>query len=161
MPFIAIIRRLGRQKWFSEMGRAAVPVDRLVGRASRGRISVLAMIGLPSLMLTTTGRRSGLPRSQPLLYVPDGDGYAVAGSNWGGAKHPGWSANLLADPAATVHVRGRQIPVRAVLAKGAERDRLWDLLQQTWPAYQNYAARTDRTIRLFRLVPVETTTRGR
>jgi deazaflavin-dependent oxidoreductase (nitroreductase family) len=160
MPFKEIIRRLGREKWFSELGRAVVPIDRYIGRASGGRISVLAIAGLPSLMLTTTGRRSGQPRSQPLLYVPDGDGYVVVGSNWGGPRHPAWSANLLADPAATVQVLGRRIPVRAVLAKGAERDRLWDLVQQTWPAYETYATRTDRTIRLFRLVPVETATRG-
>jgi deazaflavin-dependent oxidoreductase (nitroreductase family) len=158
--FNAMFRRLGRQKWFSEMGRVVVPVDRYIGRVSRGRINVLAIIGMKSLMLTTTGRRSGQPRCQPLLYVPDGDAYVVVGSNWGGPKHPGWSANLLADPSATVDVRGRRIPVRAVLAKGAERDRLWELVQQTWPAYENYAARTDRTIRLFRLVPAETATRG-
>jgi deazaflavin-dependent oxidoreductase (nitroreductase family) len=160
MPFNAIIRRLGREKWFSELGRVVVPIDRYLGQASAGRISVLAVAGLPGLMLTTTGRRSGQPRSQPLLYAPDGDGYVVVGSNWGGPRHPAWSANLLADPAATVHVRGRSIPVRAVLAKGAERERLWNLVQQAWPAYQNYASRTDRTIRLFRLVPVETATRG-
>jgi deazaflavin-dependent oxidoreductase (nitroreductase family) len=155
----SIVRRLGSQRWFIKLGRAAVPVDRLVGRLSHGRISAVGVLGLPSLMITTTGRRSGQPRRQPLLYAPDGDGYAVVGSNWGGPAHPGWSANLLADPAATVEVRGRRIPVRAVLATGAERDRLWQLLVDRWPAYLSYAAGTDRKIRLFRLVPVESTTR--
>jgi deazaflavin-dependent oxidoreductase (nitroreductase family) len=151
----SIVRRLGSQRWFLAIGRALVPADRLVGRMSHGRISVLGMVGLPSLLLTTIGRRSGQPRRQPLLYVRDGDGYVVVGSNWGGPAHPGWSANLLADPSATVEIRGRRIAVRAVPAKGAERDRLWRLVVDAWPAYQSYAAGTDRKIRLFRLVPVE------
>jgi deazaflavin-dependent oxidoreductase (nitroreductase family) len=153
MPFSSIIRWLSGRRWFVNLGRAVVPVDRLAGRMSHGRISVLRVVGLPSLMITTTGRRSGRPRRQPLLYVPDGDGYVVVGSNWGGPNHPGWSANLLADPRATVEVRGRSIPVRAELAKGAQRDRLWHLVVATWPAYESYAAGTDRKIRLFRLVP--------
>ncbi len=160
MPFTSIIRRLGGRRWFIGLGRAVVPADRYLGRLSRGRLSVLGMVGLPGLMLTTIGRRSGQPRSQPLLYVPDGDGYVVVGSNWGGTTHPGWSANLLADPAASVEVRGRRIPVRAVLVKGAERDRLWQLMMREGPAYESYAAGTDRKIRLFRLVPVESATRG-
>src|SRR5215475_12165078 len=141
--FNAMFRRLGQQKWFSELGRVAVPVDRYLGRLSRGRINVLGLIGMKSLMLTTTGRRSGQPRCQPLLYVPDADAYVVTGSNWGGQQHPGWSANLLADPSATVDVRGRRIPVRAELAKGAERERLWDLVRRGWPGYESYASRTD------------------
>jgi deazaflavin-dependent oxidoreductase (nitroreductase family) len=160
MPFTSLVRRLGSRRWFIGLGKAVVPMDRYVGRMSRGRVSVLGMIGLPSCMITTTGRKSGQPRRQPLLYVPDGDGYVLVGSNWGGQAHPGWSANLLADPLATLEVRGRQIPVRAALAEGAERDRLWQLALRTWPAYQNYAAGTERTIRLFRLVPVESATRG-
>jgi deazaflavin-dependent oxidoreductase (nitroreductase family) len=155
----SIVRRLGGQRWFVNLGRAVVPMDRLLGRMSHGRISALSILGMPSLMITTTGRRSGQPRRQPLLYAPDGDGYAVIGSNWGGPTHPGWSANLLADPAAIVEVRGRRVPVRAVPATGAERDRLWELLVERWPAYRTYAAGTDRKIRLFRLVPVESATR--
>ncbi len=160
MPFTSIVQRLGSRRWFVGLGRAAVPVDRFVGRLTRGRVSALRAFGLPSLMITTIGRRTGQPRSQPLLYLPDGDGYVVVASNWGGATHPGWSANLLADPAATIVVHGRRIPVHAVLAKGAERDRLWRLMVRVWPAYQNYADGVDRTIRLFRLVPVEPATRG-
>jgi deazaflavin-dependent oxidoreductase (nitroreductase family) len=160
VSFTSFVRRLGSRRWFINLGRAVVPMDRFVGRLSRGRISVLGVAGLPSLMITTTGCKSGQTRRQPLLYVPDGDGYVVVGSNWGGPTHPGWSANLLADPAATVEVRGRRISVRAVLAKGPERDRLWQLVLRVWPAYQNYADGTDRTIRLFRLVPAGIPTRG-
>lgn len=109
---------------------------------------------IPSLVITTIGRRSGKPRSNPLLYVPDGDAYVVIGSNWGQTQQPAWSLNLLAEPTAEVDVRGRRIPVRAVLATGAERDRLWQLLVTEWPAYRAYVERAgDREIRVFRLEP--------
>lgn len=160
MAFTPLVRRLGSKRWFIGLGKALVPMDRYVSRLTRGRVSVLGILGLPSCTITTTGRSSGQPRRQPLLYVPDGDGYVLVGSNWGGQVHPGWSANLLANPDALLEVRGRRIPVRASLAKGAERDRLWKLVLPVWPAYQNYAAGTERTIRLFRLVPVESATRG-
>jgi len=79
----------------------------------------------------------------------------VIGSNWGQAQHPAWSGNLLADPAATVTLDGRRIPVRASLATGAERDRLLALALEVWPAYATYIERAGREIRIFRLAPVE------
>ena len=78
----------------------------------------------------------------------------MLGSNWGQAEHPAWSGNLLADPAATITVDGRSVVVRAGLVEGPERDRLWPLLLQVWPAYREYDARADRTLRVFRLEPV-------
>lgn len=132
--------------------RLLVPVDRLVGRLTRGRVVALGLV--PSLVVTTIGRRSGQPRSNPLLYVPDGDAYVVIGSNWGQTHQPAWALNLLADPAAEVDVRGRRLPVRAELATGAERERLWQLLVTEWPAYRAYVQRAGgREIRIFRLVP--------
>jgi deazaflavin-dependent oxidoreductase (nitroreductase family) len=116
------------------------------------RWSTGRLFGLPTLLITTTGRRSGQPRTQPLLYVTDGDALVVVGSNWGQQYHPAWSANLLADPSATVNVDGEDIPVRASLVDGAERDRLWRLLREKWPAYRAYEQRAaDREIRIFRL----------
>jgi deazaflavin-dependent oxidoreductase (nitroreductase family) len=106
------------------------------------------------MLLTTTGRTSGLPRTQLLLYAIDGDGYIVVGSNWGQAHHPAWSANLLAQPAARVTLGERELDVHATLAAGAERDRLWQRVQRVWPAYTSYAERADgREIRIFRLRP--------
>jgi deazaflavin-dependent oxidoreductase (nitroreductase family) len=105
-------------------------------------------------MLTTTGRRTGQSRCQPLLYTLDGNGYVVVATNWGFPTHPGWSANLLANPAAIIEVRGRRIPVRAVLAEGSERERLWQLVTPGWRAYQTYAAAAERTMRVFLLVPL-------
>ncbi len=147
-----LTRRVGHHRWFGAAARLLVPADRVVGRITRGRVVALGLI--PSLVITTTGRRSGKPRSNPLLYVPDGDGYVVIGSNWGQPHQPGWALNLLADPAAVVDVKGRRVPVRAELAEGAERDRLWQLLVTEWPAYRAYVQRAGgREIRIFRLVP--------
>jgi deazaflavin-dependent oxidoreductase (nitroreductase family) len=147
-----LVRRLGHRRWFAACTPLVVPADRLVARLTRGRVVALGLI--PSLLITTTGRRSGQPRSNPLLYVPDGDAYVVIGSNWGRPEHPAWSANLLAEPAATVTVRGTRVPVRARLVDGAERDRLWRLLVAEWPAYQTYVRRAGgRDIRIFRLEP--------
>jgi deazaflavin-dependent oxidoreductase (nitroreductase family) len=145
-----LLRRFGSRLWFVRLGRRAVPLDRLLGRLTRGRLQAL---GMPSLLLTTTGRKSGLPRTQPLLYIPDRGGYVVVAANWGQPRHPGWSLNLLHDPRATVTLQGVRIPVHAVLATGTERERLWRLAVGLWPGYDAYAARSGRHIRLFRLEP--------
>src|SRR2546421_12522982 len=68
------------------------------------------------------------PRTQPLVYAPDGDGYVVIGSNWGQPHHPLWTEDLLAHPQARVTVAGAKVAVRATLASGTERDRLWRVL---------------------------------
>ena len=102
----------------------------------------MGALGLvPSLILTTTGRRSGQPRRQPLLYVRDGDDFVVVGSNWGKTRQPAWTGNLRAAPRATVTVGGRSVPVTAAGVSGAERDRLWRLLVAQWPAYETYVQR--------------------
>lgn len=116
---------------------------------------VLGRLALPTLLLTTTGRKSGLPRTVPLLYAPDGDKFIVTASNWGQQNHPAWSGNLLACNEATVALPvGRQIPVRAALAEGAERDRVWPLVTRVWPAYDTYVERSGRAVRVFVLTPV-------
>ncbi len=154
MGYADVIRRLGHQRWFARLGRALVPVDRAVQRASGGRWSVIGKGVVPELLLTTTGRRSGLPRDVPLLYARDGDDYVVTASNWGQAHHPAWSGNLLATPTAAVTLEGERIPVTAELLEGAERERVWSLVTKVWPAYDTYAARAGREIRVFRLSPV-------
>ncbi len=156
MPFLtSTLRRLGGQRWFAVVGRALVPVDRLLSRLTGGRFVTFGMRDLPSLLLTTTGRRSGEPRTNPLLYVRDGRGFVVVGSNWGQQHQPAWTANLLAEPRAEVTVRGRRVPVTGHLVTGAERDRLWNLMRGMWPAYDEYEKRAGgREIRVFRLDPV-------
>jgi deazaflavin-dependent oxidoreductase (nitroreductase family) len=149
----SLLRRLGRQKWFATVGRPLVPLDRALQRLTGGRINAIGRGGLPHLLLTTTGARSGQPRTVPLLYVPDADGFVVTASNWGQERHPAWSGNLLVHPDATVQVGRHHIEVRAELAEGDARERLWALVTSVWPAYDTYEERSGRRIRVFRLVP--------
>ncbi|WP_265443662.1 nitroreductase/quinone reductase family protein [Flexivirga meconopsidis] len=136
--------------------RKLVPVDKAVTRWSGGRVHVVPTALLPQLTLTTTGRRTGRPRAVPLLYVRDGGGYVVVGSNFGQANHPAWVLNLRHDPHAEIQLGTAGLPVRAVPLDDAERDRVWPQLVRVWPGYDSYVRWAgDRRIRLFRLVPEE------
>ena len=145
---------LGHQRWFAAVGRRLVPVDRALQRVTKGRIDRFGRGSLPTLLLTTVGSKSGLRRTVPLLYTKDGDAYVVTASNWGQQHHPAWSGNLLATPEATVEIGGREIPVRAELAEGDDRARLWSKVTSVWPAYDTYEERSGRVIRVFLLRPV-------
>lgn len=147
----SLARYLGRQPWLAKLGSRLVEVDTALQRRTGGRIAFGRMGGLTALLLTTTGRKSGQPRTSPLTAIPDGGTLLVVGSNWGKPGHPAWSANLLAKPEATVEIRGHAFPVAARLLTGNERQRAWASLTETWPAYADYANRTDREIRVFRL----------
>lgn len=98
------------------------------------------------LLLTTTGRKSGEPRTMPLIYQPDGDNYVIVASKGGWPNHPLWYLNLLADPNVEVQVKGDRFKARARTAEGEERERLWKLMTATWPQYDEYQAKTDREI---------------
>jgi deazaflavin-dependent oxidoreductase (nitroreductase family) len=98
------------------------------------------------LLLTTRGRTSGEPRTTPLIHRTDGDRWVVVASKGGAPEHPSWYQNLLADPDATIEVKAEEIPVRATTATGEERSRLWSLMAEVWPAYDDYQKKTDREI---------------
>jgi deazaflavin-dependent oxidoreductase (nitroreductase family) len=102
--------------------------------------------GTTILLLTTQGRTSGEPRTTPLIHRTDGDRWVVVASKGGAPEHPGWYENLLANPEATIQVRADEIPVRATTASGEERSRLWSLMAEVWPAYDDYQKKTDREI---------------
>ncbi len=102
--------------------------------------------GTTILLLTTEGRRSGEPRTTPLIHRTDGDRWVVVASKGGAPEHPGWYENLIANRDATIQVKDEVIPVRASDAEGSERDRLWALMAEVWPAYNDYQAKTDRQI---------------
>jgi deazaflavin-dependent oxidoreductase (nitroreductase family) len=144
-----LARTIAHRRWFARFGRVLVPADRLVGRLTGGRLVALGLV--PSLLLVTTGRRTGQARTTPLLTVPDGDGFVVIGSNWGGPRHPAWALNLLAHPDAVAVHKGRRLPVRARLLTGAERELAWRRALDEWPAYRAYAHRAGRDIHVFRL----------
>ena len=102
--------------------------------------------GTTILLLTTTGRSSGEQRTTPLIHRVDGERFVVVASKGGAPANPSWYENLLADPDATVEVLDQTIPVRASTAEGEERARLWSLMVEVWPAYDEYQARTQREI---------------
>jgi deazaflavin-dependent oxidoreductase (nitroreductase family) len=153
-PLRSFAQRFGSRPWFIRMVRLIVPIDGVLQKATGARFGLTEVAGIDGLVLTTIGRRSGEPRSVTLIYAERAGSYVVAGSNWGGQRHPAWSANLLAEPQATVSVHGRTEKVKARLVTGAERERCWALLLEHWPAYATYQDRIDRTIRVFVLEPV-------
>jgi deazaflavin-dependent oxidoreductase (nitroreductase family) len=102
--------------------------------------------GTTILLLTTLGRRSGEQRTTPLIHRVDGDRWVVVASKGGAPEHPLWFENLVAEPAVTVQVLDEVFPARASVAEGAERERLWALLTEDWPAYNDYQEKTDRQI---------------
>ncbi len=102
--------------------------------------------GTTILLLTTEGRTSGEPRTTPLIHRTDGDRWIVVASKGGAPAHPSWYQNLQANPEATIEVRDETVPVRASTAEGEERARLWALMAEVWPAYDDYQAKTDREI---------------
>ena len=102
--------------------------------------------GVPTLLLTTRGRRSGKLRRTALIYGRAGDAYVVVASQGGAPEHPAWYLNLDADPAVQVQVRADVFAARARTATGPERDRLWREMAAIWPAYDDYQRRTDREI---------------
>ena len=109
---------------------------------------------VPSLVLTTTGARTGERRQAPLAAMPDDDGsFYVVGSNFGRDRHPSWTSNLLAQPSATVTYRGRTFPVQASLLDGAAKAEVWPRLATVWPAYDRYVEVSGRNLRVFRLAP--------
>jgi deazaflavin-dependent oxidoreductase (nitroreductase family) len=106
---------------------------------------------LPNLMLTVVGRKSGLPRTTPLLCVPYGDDHLIAGSYFGGPNTPVWVANVRAADEVTVTVRGASHTAVPREIGDDERDAIWAHMVKTWPNFEKYAERTDRKIPLFLL----------
>ena len=102
--------------------------------------------GTEILLLTTKGRSSGEERTTPLIHRADGDRWVIVASKGGAPDHPGWFKNLQADPEAVIEVKAERIPVRASVAEGSERDRLWAEMAEVWPNYDSYQQKTDRQI---------------
>jgi deazaflavin-dependent oxidoreductase (nitroreductase family) len=122
-------------------------LDRPVMRLTGGRSSLTSVLtGLPIVELTTTGARSGLPRTLPVVGVPDGERLVLVASNYGSPRHPAWYHNLRAQPACTVRFRGEELAMRAHEAEGEERERLWAQMNRMWPHYDEYQEKTDRRI---------------
>ena len=115
-------------------------------RETDGEVGHIWRLGTTVLLLTTTGRKSGDPRTVPLIYTPAGGSYAVIASRGGAPRHPSWYLNLAAQPLVTVQVLGEVFPARARTAEGDEREGIWAKAREQWPEYDVYATRTDRRI---------------
>jgi deazaflavin-dependent oxidoreductase (nitroreductase family) len=109
---------------------------------------------LPTLLLTTTGRKSGEPRALPLIYGTTGESHIVIASKGGMPTHPLWYRNLEANPECKLQVGAKQISARARFATGEERERLWKQMAEIYPPYLDYQKATDRTIPVVVLDPV-------
>jgi deazaflavin-dependent oxidoreductase (nitroreductase family) len=109
--------------------------------------------GVPTLLLTSTGRRTGQPRTSALIFGRDGEDYLVVASTGGAPKHPNWYLNLTADPNAEIQVGAERLRVRAHTADQAEKPRLWRIMTEVWPNYDVYQARTERVIPVVVLSP--------
>ena len=150
-PLAKLGHRIAATSAGSALIRSMVPLDRWVLTKTKGRFTALGPLGSPLLLLTATGARSGQPRTTPLIYLVDGQRILLAGSNFGGEHHPAWSANLLANPEATVTIGGAEHLVRATMLEGAERERAYAQFEAAAAPYRAYKGRTDRTIRVFSL----------
>jgi deazaflavin-dependent oxidoreductase (nitroreductase family) len=149
-----LIRRIG------EARAITTRVTRLhaaVLRASRGRIrrSWVFALGLPVMSLTTTGRKSGRPRSTAVAYFEDGGALVTTAANLGNRRDPAWALNLEADPRATVVVAGERREVHARRAHGEERERLWARWLELQPLARGAAAIAGREIPVFVLTEEE------
>lgn len=109
--------------------------------------------GVPTLLLTTAGRRTGQPRTTPLIFGRDRDDYVVVASMGGAPRHPAWYLNLTAHPEAGVQVRADHLAVVARTASGDEKPRLWRTMTDLWPNYDVYQSRTERLIPVVVLSP--------
>jgi F420H(2)-dependent quinone reductase len=110
---------------------------------------------LPTLLLTTTGRKTGEPRDLPLIYGESGGSYVVVASRGGTPTHPAWFLNLEADPECELQVGAKHVRARARIAAGAERERLWKQMVEIYPPYEDYQknAAPTRTIPVVVLDP--------
>ncbi len=124
-----------------------------VYRASGGKVGG-SIKGMPVLLLTTTGRKSGRTRTTPLLFLRDGTDIAVVASNGGSDSAPAWWLNLRAKPAAQIELGRHRINVTARKASPEERERLWPQFTAGYNGYAKYATRTTRTIPVVLLTPV-------
>jgi deazaflavin-dependent oxidoreductase (nitroreductase family) len=150
LPFISK-SKLGA--WF--FARTLHYLDRPVLRLSRGRYSLTSMLaGLPVVMVTTIGAKSGQPRSLPLVAIPDGENVILIASNFGQHHHPAWYYNLRAHPEVQLTYEGKTVFYHARETEGAERERCWQRAVDVYSGYALYKERAGkRKIGVFLLTP--------
>src|SRR5262245_5622947 len=132
-------------KLSAALQNAATRVHIMLYRSSNGVIGG-RLANSPVLLLTTTGRRSGKPRTVPLLYLMDGPNVALVACNGGAVRHPIWWLNLQTTSEAWIQIKGIRRRVTSEQASAAEKQRLWPRLTAMYPGYKRYQESTDRDI---------------
>ncbi len=142
-------------KIIKTMSKVNVAIYRWTGGllGSKWRVGSAFPWGVPVLLLTTIGRKSGQPRTAPLLFIEDGDKVVVVGSQGGLPKHPLWYKNLVATPECEVQIKRRKMKMKARTATPEERAALWPKLVAHYPDFASYATWTDRIIPVVILEP--------
>lgn len=135
--------------------RVLPPLDKAILKLSNNRSSLTSILsGIPVIVLTTIGAKSGLPRTVPLLGVVKGEDVFLIASNWGQVRHPSWYYNLKANPKAQLSFEGKTGQYRAREATDAEREIYWDEAVDIYPGYAEYKKRIKtREIPMFVLSP--------
>jgi len=139
------VARLAHQRWFASLGRRLAPVDRLLYRATNGRLTIIGPQGAampPTLLLTTTGRRTGRLRSTPVMYVRDRERIVITSENFGQKRPAAWPLNLDAHPRARVQLASDTCRCQARRATAEESARYWLRFVELWPAHQSYSRRS-------------------
>jgi deazaflavin-dependent oxidoreductase (nitroreductase family) len=115
-------------------------------RETNGEVGHVWREGSTILLLTTKGRKTGEPRTTPLIYAQEGDRYVIVASKGGAPEHPGWYRNIEKEPSVELQVLGEVFPAYARTAEGEERERPWRRANEVWRHYDEYATKTDREI---------------
>ena len=149
--FVFWLSMTGFGTWM--MKTTSARLDPVIFRMSGGRFTSIGPAVIPQLILTTKGRKSGQERDAQLVYT-DIDGIAhVVASNSGGERHPAWSYNLTAEPEAYIQLKDKKTAVIAELLSDEEKESVWDRLVSNIPNYSAYKERTDRNLKVYRLLP--------
>lgn len=137
-----VMRALGKRRWFAAAGRRfGAPLDRVVYRATGGRLASTVGV-VPTMLLTTTGRRTGRPRTTPVMYLRDGESFVISSENFGQRRPAAWPINLAANSHATVQVGSVTLACSARPLADDEADRYWPQLVEAWPAHETYRLRS-------------------
>ena len=129
------------------LGRLMQDVNTWLYRISGGKVGA-HLLGAPILLLTTVGRKSGLPRTVPLVYFDGGEVLVIVASKGGAPQHPLWYRNLVATPQVQVEVRGKRKEMVAATATPEQRKVYWPRVVDVWADYEKYQSWTDREIPL-------------
>ncbi|WP_183093069.1 nitroreductase family deazaflavin-dependent oxidoreductase [Nocardioides stalactiti] len=152
--FTPVAVKFGSYAWAPKLLPQIVWFDKRLQAVTRKRYCFVDLAGLPSMELTVPGRKSGVLRSTNLLTVPDGPEWLIAGSFFGDPRPPAWAANLRATETVEIRFKRQPYTVRWRELEGEEREQAWRHMNRTWPNFDKYAERIDRTIPVFRLTPV-------